>query len=99
MDLYHIPSNYTDAGRLFGLFEIRNTIEAVIVTIPILFLSFSLLPFSITVKTIVTLTLAIPCGGFALIGIQDDCLSRFLQGYIRWRKGRKILSYPRRAKY
>jgi hypothetical protein len=25
MDPYHIPANYTDAGRLFGLFEIRNT--------------------------------------------------------------------------
>ena len=28
MNPYHIPANYTDAGRLLGLFEIRQAIEA-----------------------------------------------------------------------
>ena len=27
-ETYHIPVNFTDAGRLFGIFEIRNAIEA-----------------------------------------------------------------------
>ena len=26
-----IPVNFTDAGRLFGLFEIRNAVEAVLI--------------------------------------------------------------------
>ena len=33
---YYIPTNFTDAGRIFGLFEIRNMVEAVILTLPAL---------------------------------------------------------------
>ena len=29
-----IPVNFTDAGRLFGLFEIRNAVEAVLICVP-----------------------------------------------------------------
>lgn len=94
MDPYHIPANYTEAGRLLGLFEIRNAIEAVVVAVPILFAALTLLPFPLTARLVAAMTLAIPCGGFALIGLQDDCLSRFLWGYFRWRKGRKTLRYP-----
>ena len=27
-ETYYIPTNFTDAGRVMGLFEIRNMIEA-----------------------------------------------------------------------
>lgn len=69
MDPYHIPANYTEAGRLLGYFEIRNTIEAAIAAIPLLFFSFAMLPVGITAKCIVGMILAIPSGGFALIGL------------------------------
>jgi len=95
MEPYHIPANYTEAGRLFGLFEVRNVIEALVVAVPILFFSFAVLPLGLTAKCVTAMILAIPCGGFALIGIQDDCLSKFLSGYLRWRKGRRIIKYPR----
>ena len=29
-DTYFIPANFTDAGRVFGMFELRNCIEAVV---------------------------------------------------------------------
>ena len=35
-ETYYIPVNYTEAGKLFGLFEIRNAIEAVVLGLPIL---------------------------------------------------------------
>ncbi|GHU94307.1 hypothetical protein FACS1894208_05130 [Clostridia bacterium] len=93
MEPYHIPANFTEAGRLLGLFELRNTIEAAIVAIPIFFISFAFLPFGITAKCIIAMIFAVPIGGFALIGIQDDCLSRFLLSYFRWRKSRKTLIF------
>ena len=34
---YYIPANFTDAGRLFGLFEIRNALEAAVLSVPLLF--------------------------------------------------------------
>ncbi len=37
-ETYYIPTNFTDAGRVMGLFEIRNLIEAVLLTLPMLYL-------------------------------------------------------------
>lgn len=90
---YHIPANYTDAGRLFGLFPIRNAVEAIVVSIPTLFLCFRLLPFTLTTNIIITLVLVVPAAGFALIGLGDDCLTRFIAMWWRWRRGRQIITF------
>ena len=34
-ETYHIPVNFTDAGKLFGVFEIRNAVETVLLCIGI----------------------------------------------------------------
>ena len=90
---YFIPANYTDSGKLFGLFEIRNAIEAVILSLPILYLAFVLTPADLTWKIISSLTFTVPKGGFALIGIYDDCLTRFIKSWFSWSRNRKILLY------
>ena len=56
---WHIPANYTDAGKLFGMFAIRNTIEAVLLAGPCIFFCLRLLPFAIT--TNITITLVAGC--------------------------------------
>ena len=48
-EVYHIPTNFTDAGRIMGLFELRNLIEAAILTIPVLYLCIAFLPPSIMI--------------------------------------------------
>ena len=70
-ETYHIPVNFTDAGKLFGVFEIRNAVETVLLCIPIL----------------------VPVGGFALIGIGGDSLTRWLKAWINWRKHRRMIFY------
>lgn len=90
---YHIPANFTDAGKLFGLFAIRNAIEAALLAVPPVFLCLRFLPFSITTKIIIALTVGIPLGGFALIGVRDDCLSRFILMWWRYRRGRGVITY------
>ena len=92
---YHIPANYTDAGRLFGLFPIRNTVEAAILAIPTLFLCFRLLPFALTTNIVITLVLVVPTAGFALIGLGDDSLSRFLIAFCSpgASLGKKIITF------
>jgi len=89
----HIPTNYTDAGKLFGMFEIRNAIECVILCVPIIWLTFSLTPFGLTTTLIIACILAIPTGGFALMGIADHSLFTFLRLYRRWKKNRGVLLY------
>ena len=92
-ETYHIPVNFTDAGRLFGMFEMRNAIETVLVSVPILFLCIVFLPLSLMPKIIVTMVLLVPIGGFALIGINGDSLSRWLTCWWRWRKQRRMMFY------
>lgn len=93
VESYHIPTNYTDAGRLFGMFEIRNAVETALITVPVLFLCMKLLPFSLTTNLTVTMFAAVPVGGFCLIGISDDSLTRWLGMWWRWLKRRRIMLY------
>ena len=92
-ETYYLPANFTDAGRVMGLFEIRNLIEAVLLTLPILYLCLAFVPLSMTPKIIVTLTVLVPVGGFGLIGVSDDSLTRWLGSWWRWRKGRRLITY------
>ena len=92
-ETYYIPANFTDAGRVMGLFEIRNLIEAVLLTLPILYLCLAFVPLSMTPKIIATLTVLVPVGGFGLIGVSDDSLTRWLGSWWRWRKGRRLITY------
>lgn len=92
-ETYHIPVNFTDAGKLFGVFEIRNAVETVLLCIPILFLCLALLPLTLMPKIIVTMTILVPVGGFALIGIGGDSLTRWLKAWINWRKHRRMIFY------
>lgn len=92
-DTYHIPVNFTNAGRILGLFEIRNLIETLFLCLPVLYLCLSYLPLSLTPKLVVTLSLVIPIGGFGLTGIRDDSLSRWLRGWWIWRGKRRMMFY------
>ena len=92
-EVYHIPSNFTDAGRVFGLFEIRNVIETVLLAVPVLYLCIALLPLALAPKVIVTLIIVIPVGGFALTGIRDDSLTRYLKSWLGWRRRRRVMYY------
>jgi uncharacterized membrane protein YbhN (UPF0104 family) len=97
-ETYYIPTNFTDAGQVMGLFEIRNLIEAVLLTLPILYLCLAFIPLALTPKIIVTLTVLVPVGGFGLIGISDDSLTRWLSSWWRWRKGRRLITYRGKCK-
>lgn len=92
-EVYHIPTNFTDAGRVMGLFELRNMVESVLLTVPALYLCMVLLPFALTPKVIVTLAIAVPLGGFGLIGINDDSMTRWLGCWWRWRRNRRIILF------
>lgn len=98
-ETYYIPANYTDAGRILGMFEIRNVIEALLLGVPIIILCASLLPFAITTKIIVTLVVFIPVAGFALIGISDESLTRYLGALLKWRKNKRVLTYKGEVNY
>lgn len=98
-ETYYIPANFTDAGRVFGMFEIRNVIEAVVLGAPIAFLCAYLLPLELTAKVIVTLVVFIPIAGFALIGISDESLTRYLSAWLKWQRNKRILTFRGEENY
>ena len=92
-ETYYIPANFTDAGRVMGIFELRNLAEAVVLTLPVLYLCLVLLPFGLTTKITVTLIIVVPLGGFGLMGISGDSLTRWAGNWWRWRKNRRLMTY------
>ena len=88
-----IPTNYTDAGKLFGMFEIRNVIECVILCIPLTFLSMVLSPFGLTGTIVLVSVFDITVGGFAMIGIQDYSLFTFWRIHKHFKKNKRIITY------
>ena len=88
-----IPTNYTDAGKLLGMFELRNVVECAILCIPLTLLCVLLSPFGLTGTIILIMVLDITVGGFALIGIQDYSLLTFLRIYKRHKDNKRILIY------
>ena len=92
-EVYHIPTNFTDAGRVMGLFELRNLVEAVVLTIPVLYLCIAFLPFALSTKIMVTLVVIVPVGGFGLIGGNDDSMTHWLEDWWRWRRSRRIILF------
>lgn len=92
-DTYIIPANFTDAGKVMGIFELRNLVETVLLTVPVIYLCIALLPLSLTPKIVITLSAVVPTGGFALIGVNDDSLSRWLAEWWHWRRRRRKIVY------
>ncbi|MCL2109402.1 MAG: PrgI family protein [Oscillospiraceae bacterium] len=86
-----IPANFTEAGRILGVFELRKLVECVLLSVPLLFFFLFVLPFSVTVNIVLATVIVVPVGGFAIIGIHDYSLLNFLRVYRKWRKSRGVI--------
>ncbi len=93
MNEFYIPTNFEDSGKLMGLFNIRNVVEAGVLSLPFAYIIFKLAPVSLTMKIIISAIFAIPLGGFGLLGINDDPLTVFVRNWWRWLRNRKIIEY------
>lgn len=89
---YTIPPNYTNAGKIFGMFELRNMIEAggvAIVTIYPLVIS----PISLQMKIFVSLAAGLAIVFFFGSGIRGDSITQYLGNVIKYLRRRRKLSY------
>jgi len=91
-NVYTIPANYTDSGRLLGgMLEVRNTIEAVFLVLLIGYPELMWLPFSPIVKMILMTITLLPLGVIALIGVSGDSLMQyFFNMCMFWIRRRKL---------
>ena len=89
----YIPKNFTDSGKILGMFNLRNVAEAIILCLPLLLIITLISPFGLTGTLILATVFVVSVGGFALIGIHDYSLLPFVRLPRRWRKNKRILIY------
>lgn len=91
-NLYIIPANYTDVGKLFGgLLETRNAIEAVLLLAVVGYPEMIWLPISVTAKAVIMTVTLLPLAVVACMGIGGDSLLQYLGHICRfWRRKRKL---------
>jgi len=72
------------------MIRVRNAIEACVLVlltgIPIL-----KIPAPLTTRVIILILITLPAGVFGVVGIEDDLLSEFAIGWIKWLMNRRVL--------
>lgn len=77
-NIYTIPPNYTDSGRIFGgMVILRNAVEAILLAVFFGFIELKIIPMDETVRIIVMALTLIPLFVFALIGIDGESLLQY----------------------
>lgn len=95
-NLFAIPANYTDSGKIFGgMLELRNAIEAIILLIAVGFPELMLIPVSSNIRIVTMTVTLIPLGILAAMGIDGDSLFRYTGHIVRYLISRRKLHLRR----
>lgn len=91
-NVYAIPANYTDSGKLLGgMLEVRNAIETVILVALVGYPELMLIPMAVTIRIVVMTLTLLPLAVVSVMGIDGDSLFQYL-GHILsfWMRRRKL---------
>ena len=91
-NVYAIPANYTDSGKLLGgMVETRNAIEAVFLVILIGYPELMWIPMSTTIRIVVMTVTLIPLAVVAVMGIDGGSLLQYVGHIVSfWFNRRKL---------
>ena len=91
-NVYSIPANYTDSGKLFGgMIDTRNAVETVALVILLGYPELFLIPMSGTIRIVVMTVTLLPLAVVSVMGVDGGSLLQYL-GYIIcfWMHRRKL---------
>ena len=95
-NVYAIPANYTDSGKLLGgMVETRNAIEAVLLVALVGYPELMWIPMSTTIRIVVMTVTLIPLGVLAVMGIDGDSLVQYLGHMFSFWFNRRKLHFRR----
>ena len=78
-NVYAIPANFTDSGKLFGgMIAPRNAIEALVLILALGYPELMLIPMPTTVRIVVMVVTLIPLAVLAVMGVDGDSLFQYL---------------------
>jgi len=95
-NVFFIPANYTDSGKLFGgMLETRNTIETGILIVLLGYPELMWLPVPATMKIVIMTITILPLGIVGLMGIGGDSLMQYLSHIVKFWVRRRHLHFRR----
>ena len=95
-NIYNIPANYTDSGKILGgLVSWRNAIETIILVLIFGFVELKLIPMPDMVKVVVMTVTLVPLAIFFAMGIDGDSLCQYLGRIFKHLIRRKQLHFKR----
>lgn len=95
-NVYAIPANYTDSGKLFGgMVETRNAVEAVALVILVGYPELMWIPMPATIRIVVMTVTLIPLAVVAFMGIDGDSLLQYLGHILSFWRHRRTLHFRR----
>ena len=95
-NVYAIPANYTDSGKLLGgMVETRNAVEAIALVILVGYPELMWIPMPTTIRIVVMTVTLIPLGVLAVMGIDGDSLLQYLGHIFFYWKNRRKLHFRR----
>ena len=95
-NVYAIPANYTDSGKLLGgMVETRNAIEAVFLVALVGYPELMWIPMSTTIRIVVMTVTLIPLGVLAIMGIDGDSLVQYMGHMFSFWFNRRKLHFRR----
>ena len=95
-NVYAIPANYTDSGKLFGgMVETRNAVEAVFLVVLVGYPELMWIPMSTTIRIVVMTVTLLPLAVVSFMGIDGDSLLQYLGHIIAFFMHRRKLHFRR----
>ncbi len=95
-NVYAIPANYTDSGKLFGgMVETRNAVEAVALVVLVGYPELMWIPMSATIRIVVMTVTLLPLAVVSFMGIDGDSLLQYLGHMIAFWANRRKLHFRR----
>ena len=94
VDVYTIPPNFAQEGTIFsGRVRLRNAFEAGVLAL-LLFQLLMATNLSVKGKIYAGIIVMIPVVIFAVLGVQGESLTSFLFQFLKYLRGRRILTVP-----
>ena len=95
-NVYAIPANYTDSGKLFGgMLEPRNAIETVILILLVGYPELMVIPMPGTIRIVVMTVTLLPLGVLSMMGIDGDSLFQYLCHMFKYLVNKRKLHFRR----
>lgn len=93
-NVYSIPANYTDSGKIFGgMLALRNAIETILLIAAVGILEYFMIPVAGVIRVIVMAVTLIPLAILGMMGINGDSLFTFVFHMVTFLFRRKKLIY------